>query len=291
MDLLNQEPSRSMAATALKHQADRASEFELSVVGSEGRLDPKRQIALVEQLIAQGVSGIVIAPADSAALVPVCQQARAAGIVVVNIGTRLDAQALAGQGLDVPFVGPDHRAGARMVGDFLARQLEPGDKVALLEGSPKTAALQERKLGFEEAAKEAKLTIAASRNAGGETEPARKTVAALLTEHADLRGLLCCNDRMALGARAAVEAAGRADDVLIAGYDGIPTAVEAVQRGSMTATADPHADQLAVFGIEFARLLLQHGAEPSDKRTPVDLVARENPEDSQIPGGGPANAP
>ncbi len=36
----------------------------------------------------------------------------------------------------MPFVGPDNRAGARKVGDALAKQLKPGDKVAIIEGHP-----------------------------------------------------------------------------------------------------------------------------------------------------------
>ncbi len=37
-----------------------------------------------------------------------------------------------------------------------------------------------------------------------------------------------------------------------------------------------HADQLAVFGIEFARLLVNGEAPPADKRTPVDLVTAQS---------------
>ncbi len=66
----------------------------------------------------------MIAPADSSALVPVLAAAIARGIVVVNIDNRLDPAALAAKKINVPFVGPDNRAGARLAGDYLAKQLK-----------------------------------------------------------------------------------------------------------------------------------------------------------------------
>ncbi|HHK42003.1 MAG TPA: hypothetical protein ENJ50_06245, partial [Planctomycetaceae bacterium] len=45
--------------------------------------------------------------------------------------------------------------------------------------------------------------------------------------------------------------------------------------GEIMATADQHADQLAVFGIEYALQVLRTGSTPQDKETPVDLVTRE----------------
>ena len=66
-------------------------------------------------MIASGVQALVIAPADSRALVPVVKRAQQAGIVVVNIDNKLDAETLTRAGLTVPFVGPDNREGARLV--------------------------------------------------------------------------------------------------------------------------------------------------------------------------------
>ena len=64
--------------------------------------------------------------------------------------------------------------------------------------------------------------------------------------------------------------------MLIVGYDGIAPVNDAIKSGTILATADQHADQLAVFGIEFARLLLSGDVPPADKRTPVDLVNAES---------------
>ena len=123
-------------------------------------------------MVAQRVDAIVIAPADSKALVSACKHAQEAGIAVVNIDNKLDPQVLAEQGVQVPFVGPDNRAGAKMVGDCMAGKLKSGDKVAMLEGIKTAFNGQQRKLGFEDAMKEAGLQIVDSQSALWETEQA-----------------------------------------------------------------------------------------------------------------------
>ena len=160
-------------------------------------------------MIAQGVDAIVIAPADSKALVSACKRAQEAGIAVVNIDNKLDSQVLAEQGIKVPFVGPDNREGAKRVGAFLAKKLKPGDHVGMLEGIKTAFNGQQRKLGFEDAMRDAGIVIVDSQSAQWEIEPANKIASAMIGEHPEIKGLLCCNDSMALGALAAVKAAGK----------------------------------------------------------------------------------
>jgi ribose transport system substrate-binding protein len=276
MKSLANEFFKTMADGARKHQGEHSSEYELIVNGIKDERDLKRQVDLVEEMVVQRVDAIVIAPADSKALVSACKHAQEAGIAVVNIDNKLDSQVLTDQGVKVPFVGPDNRAGAKMVGDYMAGKLKSGDKVGMLEGIKTAFNGQQRKLGFEDAMKAAGLPIVDSQSAVWEIEPASKIASAMISEHPEIKGLLCCNDSMALGALAAVKAAGRGGQVLIVGYDGISAVEAAIKEGSILATADQHADQLAVFGIEFARLLVKGEAPPADKRTPVDLVTAQS---------------
>ena len=104
---------------------------------------------------------------------------------------------------------------------------------------------------------------------------ANQVAAALLGEHPQLKALLCANDNMALGAVAARRAAGKDDAVSIAGFDNIKAVAELVKAGKVVATADQHADELAVFGIEYALEALAKKSPPADRETPVDLVTAE----------------
>src|SRR5262249_55333627 len=156
-----------------------------------------------------------------------------------------------------PFVGPDNRAGARKVGDFLARRLRPGDQVGVLEGIRTAFNGQQRRLGFEDAMKSAGITIGDSQTAQWEMDQANRIAAAMLGQPQQIKAWLCCNDSMALGAVAAVKAAGRVGEVLIVGFDNIAAIQLAIKDGSVLAPADQHADQLAVYGIELALKMLR----------------------------------
>jgi ribose transport system substrate-binding protein len=63
--------------------------------------------------------------------------------------------------------------------------------------------------------------------------------------------------------------------VLVVGFDNISAVQELLRSGAVLATADQHADQLAVFGIEYALEMLRSKAAPRDRETPVNLVTRE----------------
>jgi len=264
----------TMADGARKHQAAHADAYDLIVNGIKNETDLAEQVNLVEQMIARQVNAIVIAPADSKALVTVLKRAKEAGILVVNIDNKLDADVLQQAGLAVPFVGPDNRAGARKVGEALAKQLKPGDKVALIEGIPTAFNGQQRRLGFEDAMKAAGMNIAGTQTGSWEMDKANNVAAAMLSEHGDLKAILCANDNMALGAVAAIQAAGKGGQVLVVGFDNIGALRPMVADGRVVATADQHADQLAVFGIEAALKILKGEAPPADQTTVVDLVAR-----------------
>jgi ribose transport system substrate-binding protein len=264
----------TMADGARKHQAANSAAYDLIVNGIKNETDLAEQVNLVEQMVAQQVNAIVIAPADSKALVPALKNAKEAGILVINIDNQLDAGVLKQANLSIPFVGPDNRAGARKVGEALAKRLKPGDKVAIIEGIPTAYNGQQRRLGFEDAMKEAGMTIVTVQSGNWEMEKANNVAAGILSEHADIKALLCSNDNMALGAVAAVSAAGKSGQVLVVGFDNIGAIKPMLADGRVVATADQHGDQLAVFGIEAALKILKGQASPADQTTSVDLVTK-----------------
>lgn len=275
MKSLANEFFKTMETGARDFAADHAGEFDLVVNGTQTEEDVAGQVSLVEQMMAQSVDAIVIAPADSKALVAVLDRARKQGIVVVNIDNRLDTDLLKERGLQIPFVGPSNREGARRAGEFLGKQLTPGDSVAILEGIPSAFNAIERKNGFQIAMDAAQMKIVASQSANWEMAQANKVASGLLTEHPEIEALLCSNDSMALGAFAAVREAGKAGQVHIIGFDNIGAVQDLIRKGDVLCTVDQHGDQLAVYGIQFALRMLTDGAAPADRETPVDLVTKE----------------
>jgi ribose transport system substrate-binding protein len=266
----------TMEEGARAHQAAHANEYELLADGIKDELDVNRQIQLVEQMMSRQVNAIVIAPADSKALVQVCQRAMESGIKVINIDNKFDADVLKERGIHILFVGPDNRKGARMAAEYLATKLQPGDPVALITGVPSAFNGIQRRLGFEDAIKTAKLNIVASQAGDWEMDKANRVVSALLTERPNIKAFLCANDSMALGAVAALRSAGKLGQIHVIGFDAISAAKELVGKGELLATVAQYADKLAVFGIEAALQLINNGATPEDRETPVDLITAES---------------
>ncbi len=275
MKSLANEFFKTMEEGARAHHKEHEDEYELAVVGIKDEQDVARQIDYVELKIAQGVDAIVIAPADSKALVPVCKRAMDAGIIVVNIDNKFDADVLADKGVKIPFVGPDNRKGARLAGEYLASKLKPGDKVVVIEGIPNAFNGIQRKLGFEDAMKAGGMDIVSSQSGYWETAKAEPIVSALVTEYADLKAVLCANDSMALGAIAAIKAGGKSDDILVIGFDNISAVQRLLKEGKILCTIDQHADKLALYGIEYSLEMLKGKGAPSDKETLVELITVE----------------
>ena len=266
----------TMADGAKTHQSQHADQYELIVNGIKDERDLKRQAELIDEMVAAGVAAIVVAPADSKALIPALRRAQKANVVVVNIDNKLDSEVLEQEQLSIPFVGPNNLAGAVKVGEYLASKLKADDEVAILEGIRTSFNGQQRKTGFEQSMTKAGMKIVDSQSANWEMNQANTTAASILNAHQDLRAILAANDSMALGAMAAVKAANKTDQVMVVGFDNISAAQQAIQEGKMLATADQHGDQLAVFGIEFAlSLLADRAAKVEDKETPVDLITIE----------------
>lgn len=268
----------TMQDGAKTYQKEHAADFDMITNGIKNETDTSAQIDIVNQMILAKVNAIVIAPADSKALVTVLKKASDAGIKVVNIDNRLDPDVLKSKNLDIPFVGPDNRKGSRLVGDYLAKQLTSGDKVGIIEGVPTTTNAQQRSAGYKDAMDAAGMKIVSTQSGNWEIDQGQKVASAMLSEYPDLKALLAGNDNMALGAVSAVRAAGKAGKVLVVGYDNIEAIKPMLQDGRVLATADQAAAQQAVFGIQNA-LKLVKGEKVESKdgviETPVELVLKK----------------
>lgn len=124
----------TMEDGAKAYQKEHSADFDLISNGIKDETDTANQIRIVEQMIVSKVDALIIAPADSKAMVPVIKKAVDAGITVINIDNQLDPAVVKSKNINVPFVGPDNRKGARLVGEYLAKQLKAGDEVGIIEG-------------------------------------------------------------------------------------------------------------------------------------------------------------
>lgn len=265
-----------MAAGALA--AAKELGVEVDVLDVDKETDTAGQAAKVETAVAGGARVILIAPADSKAIIAPLLQAQRQGVKIINLDNRIDMEEAKRAGLEIAtFIGPDNEEGGRKSAAALISRMGGEGSIALLEGIRGVDNGEARKRGFLRAVQETngKVQLVAQDTAEWATELAQMKVESMLNTRPDLKGVFCANDMMALGAIQAIASAGRAGDVLVAGYDNIPPATDAVRAGTLHATIEQHPDLMGRWGVENALKLIQGAQLPPEIVVPTDLVTRE----------------
>ena len=251
MKSLANEFFKQMEAGAEAYAAKNAAKFDFKAVGMKDERDFASQVDAVENFVTQKYDIIVVAPADSKAMVTPLAKAVKAGVAVINIDVELDKDAKKAAGIDLAFFGPDNRAGAKLAGDALAKALGSGGKVVILEGNPEADNGQQRKKGFEDSVSEGKLQLLDSKTAHWETEEANTLMTNFLTQYHDIQGVMAANDSMALGVVKALDSAGKSGTIKVVGFDNIPAVQPLIKGGKMLATIEQYGAQMAALGIDY----------------------------------------
>jgi len=286
MKSLANEFFKAMEEGAVAHVEERG-DLELIPLGIKNETDVDTQIEIVENLISQQVDAIVIAPADSRALVPVLAKAEEAGIKVINIDVMLDGETMTGAGIDVPFIGPDNADAAELVGNVLGEKLGEGAKVVILGGVPGAENARARAEGFHRAIDTYGLDLVAEETAHWETEEAFTVFTNLLTANPDVQGVFTANDNMALGVVQAIDAAGKSGEILVAGFDNIGPIQPMIEDGTVLVTLDQFGAQQAAFGIDFAMRAIDGEKLTGWNKTDVELIV--SPKAGDLAAAAPAD--
>jgi ribose transport system substrate-binding protein len=222
-----------------------------------GDNDAAKQSNQVKDFIVKKVSAIVISPRDSKAAVPVIQEANAAGIPVFTVDIPVNEPGVS----IVTQVATDNFGGGREAGTAMIEALgEAGGKVAVLD-LKQTESCILRVKGFKEvieahnASGKGRIDIVTELESGGAKEGGFKAAEDALQAHADLRGIFAINDPAALGARAALERAGRADGIVIVGFDGQPEGKQAIRDGKIYADPIQFPEKM---GAQIADAIVRH---------------------------------
>jgi galactofuranose transport system substrate-binding protein len=195
-----------------------------------------KQVADVQSMIAQGVDLIFLAPREEKPLAPVIKEAAAAGIPVILLDRNVD-QALAKAGEDyVAFIGSDFILEGQRVAQWLVANADGKTKIIELEGTTGSSPANDRKKGFDDViAQNPDFTILASQTGDFSRDKGRQVMETLLQAHPDVNVVYAHNDEMAIGAIAALEAAGKVPgkDVLVLSIDGGKEIVQLVIDGKV----------------------------------------------------------
>lgn len=216
---------------------------EVIVVAPPAESDVQAQITQIEDLIAQGVDGIALAPTDPNALAPVVDAAQAAGIPVVFVDTR-------GINEGVTFIGTDNQAGAALAAGYMCEHLPEGAEVAILQGLISQSTGQARAEGSKQGLTACGLNVVAEQTAEWDRSKGITVTENILAGNPNIQGIFGSNDNMALGAVQALKAAAKLDEVMVVGFDANPDAAKAILAGEMEASVAQAPGNMGAFAIQ-----------------------------------------
>jgi ribose transport system substrate-binding protein len=245
-----------------------------------GDKDIAKQGNQVKDFIVKRVSAIVLSPCDPKSVVPIIQEANAAGIPVFTVdipchepGVKIVTQ-----------IATDNYGGGKEAAKAMIEALgASGGKVAILHLKQAQSCILRVK-GFREvidahnASGQPSISIVTELDGGGAKDIGYKAAEDAIQAHPDLRGIFAINDPSALGARAALEKAGKADAVAIVGFDGLPEGKQAIKEGKI------HADPIQFpekMGAGIVDAIVRHSkgeALPAEILIPTSLYRKADAE-------------
>ncbi len=239
--------------------------------------DVEGQTVIMENAVNKGYKGIAFAPISPDNLIPALAEASSRGIFTINIDEMVNVSSLNALGGKIcGFVSTDNVDVGRMGAQYIIDRLGGQGKVAIIEGKAGTASGEDRRQGATDAFNAAAgIELVESQPADWDRTRAYDIATNYLSKYPDLVGIYCCNDTMAMGAQAAVNASGR--QVLVVGTDGNSDAVESVNRGELAATVRQRPDAIGARGLELLVEAVKSGKipdEPIQERVSAELVTK-----------------
>ena len=219
---------------------EEAAKHGYDVVVVDGDRDVQKQANQIDDFLTKGVAAIILNPCDRQSIGPAIEKANRAGVPLFTC----DLKCVAEGAEVVSHVGSDNLQGGKLAGEAMIEALgEQGGKVLVVH-FPQANSCQLRVQGFEEVIgaynqglSAGLIEVVAQLDGGGVRDEGYKVTEDTLQAHPDLRGIFAINDPSGLGARAALEKAGKQDQVVIVAFDGQPEGKQAIKDGKIF--ADP----------------------------------------------------
>ncbi|HET9659470.1 MAG TPA: ABC transporter substrate-binding protein [Thermomicrobiales bacterium] len=243
-------PWRLAETASMKKQFE--EDLGWTLIATDANADTAKQLADLDSIIAQQPDIIIFPPRESKALAPKVLEIKDAGIPVILIDRDVDHE-IAKPGEDyITFIGSDFVDQGRRAAEWLAKATGGNAKIIELEGTTGADPAIDRKKGFDDyiagtfkgsPTAEGALSgmeIIASQSGNFTRDEGRQVMETLLQAHPEVTAVYAHNDEMAIGAIAALEAAGRkpGEDVILVSIDGENAAMDAIAEGKLGASVE-----------------------------------------------------
>jgi len=247
--------------------------------GPEVETDRERQKQIVEDFVVQKVSGIVLAPNDSKALVPSVEMIHQRGIPCVIIDSAIDTDKY------VSFLATDNYKGGVMAAMRIGRILNGKGKVIIVAWTPNSASTDKRVKGFTETINKEfpDIHIVDSKYPNPPTVEQSLVVSEdMLQKNTDLDGIFACNRDTAVGAMQALQQSGRQGRVKMVGFDSDTSLINGLKDAVVDSLVIQNPHRMGYEGVKTILATLEGKKVPRSVDTGVELVTSERLNEPKI---------
>ena len=229
--------------------------------------DANKQMELFETVIAQGVAAIILDNAGADATVAAVQKAKDAGI-----GCFLVDREITKEGVAISQIISNNYQGATILAEYFVELMAEDGKFVELTGRDTDTNAHIRSQGYHDVLDQIPgMEMVAQQTANWSQTEGYSVMETLLQQHPDIKGVICGNDTMALGAQAALLTAGRAD-VICVGFDGSDEAIESIMKGELKATSLQPVAEMAIQAAVQADSWIKTGKTGKPEKQSIDMV-------------------
>ena len=242
--------------------------------------DREQQVEVVEGFVSQGVSGLVLAPLDSRALIRPVEEAKAAGIPTVIFDS-----ALATAGDQVSYVSTDNGKGGHLAGQRMGELLKGAGTVLMLRYQEGSAATEEREQGFLDELKRfpGVHVISSDQFAGPTRDTAKSASENLLNRFAEkVDGIFTPNESSTAGMLLALQDIGKAGKITFVGFDYSATFLPPLERGELKGFVVQNPVNMGYLSVRTLVTHLRGQPVPSTVDTGVLMVTLDNLHDPAV---------
>ena len=247
--------------------AEKAEELGYKTIKMVHDDDANKQIELFETVIAQGVAAIILDNAGADATVAAVQKAKDAGI-----GCFLVDREITKEGVAISQIISNNYQGATILAEYFVELMAEEGKFVELTGRDTDTNAHIRSQGYHDVLDQIPgMEMVAQQTANWSQTEGYSVMETLLQQHPDMKGVICGNDTMALGAQAALLTAGRAD-VICVGFDGSDEAIESIMKGELKATSLQPVAEMAMQAAIQADSWIKTGKTGKPEKQSIDMV-------------------
>jgi erythritol transport system substrate-binding protein len=247
--------------------ADKAEELGYTTTRLVHDDDANKQLELFESCIAQGAKAIILDNAGADATVAAVQLAKDAGIPSFLVDREITQE-----GVAVSQIVSNNYQGATILAEYFAELMGEEGTYIELTGRDTDTNAHVRSQGYHDVLDQIEgMTMVHSQTANWDQTLGFDVTEQLLQQYPDVKGIISGNDTMALGAQAAVLAAGK-PEIIVVGFDGSDDAIVSINQGELKATSLQPVAEMAIQAAIQADQYLTTGSTGKEEKQSIDMV-------------------